>query len=113
MKTYKVPHACRNGVALVTISRNLVAAEWLNDIMVSGAIASKKKAFIHGSPLVRRKKGLGEGKSPRADVSVAARHILRRLAQIVVNCNAGSTCVSFADQTPPVGEKRSNSILPP
>jgi len=43
-----------------------MTAEWLNDIVISGAIASKKKAFIHGSPLVRQKKGLGEGKSPRS-----------------------------------------------
>lgn len=57
-----------NGVALVTISPDRVADEWLSEIVVSDAIATKKKAFIRGSPLARRKKGLGEGKSPRADV---------------------------------------------
>lgn len=87
-----------------------MAVEWLNDIVVSDAIASKKKAFIHGSPLVRRKKGLGEGKSPRADMSGAASH-RRRLAQIVVNCDAGNTRMCFANQTPPAGEKRTNLIL--
>lgn len=87
-----------------------MAVEWLNDIVVSDAIASKKKAFIHGSPLVRRKKGLGEGKSPHADMSGAASH-RRRLAQIVVDYDTGSIRVYFANQTPPACEKRTNLIL--
>lgn len=80
------------GVVLVTISSKLVAAKWLNDIMVSGAIASKKKGFIHGSPLIRRKKGLGEGKHIRADMLSAASH-RHHLAQIVVNCDGKYSCV--------------------
>lgn len=69
-----------------------MAAKWLNDIVISGAIASKKKGFIRGSPLIRRKKGLGEGKSPRADMSSAASH-RHHLAQIVVNCDGKYSCV--------------------
>lgn len=34
-----------------------------------------------------------------------------RLAQIVVNCDAGNTCVCFANQIPPTGEKRTDLIL--
>lgn len=62
------------GLPFVTISCDRLAVEWLREIVVSGAIATKKKAFIRASPLARRKKGLGEGKSPRADVSDAALH---------------------------------------
>lgn len=58
--------------SLLYISLNRVTVKWLRDISVSDAIATKKKAFIHGSPLVRRKKGLGEGKSPHANIPGAA-----------------------------------------
>lgn len=71
--TYNKFHVCWDGGILVTIFRNFVTVKWLN-IVVSGSIASKKKGFIHTSPLIRRKKGLGEGKSPRADISSAASH---------------------------------------
>lgn len=65
--TYDRPHVYRDRIVQVTISRDRVAVEWLSENVVSDAIATKKKAFIRGSPLARRKKGLGEGKSPRVD----------------------------------------------
>jgi len=51
------------------------------DIVVSDAIATKKKVFIHGSPLAWQKKGLGEGSLPA--------RMYRAQRRIVVQCNAG------------------------
>jgi len=44
------------------------------DIVVSDAIATKKKVFIHGSPLEWQKKGLGEGSLPATMYRAQRRH---------------------------------------